>query len=97
MTVIEAENGADAIRKLSAWKFDLIVTDVNMPVMDGLTLIARVRAGTAHKSTPIIVITTAGSADDREKALELGANEYLVKPIQAPVFVGLARKLLKIF
>lgn len=96
MQVVEAEHGADAVRKLAAWKFDLIVTDINMPVMDGLTLIARIRAGTAHRTTPIIVITTDGGTGDRDRALALGATEYLVKPLQAPVFVGIAKKLLNV-
>lgn len=94
MQTVEAEHGSDAIRRLSMWKFDLIVTDINMPVMDGLTLIARIRAGTTHRETPIIVITTEGAHSDRVKALELGATEYLIKPLQAPVFLALARNLL---
>jgi len=97
MHVVEAEHGADAVRKLSAWKFDLIVTDVNMPIMDGLTLIARIRAGTAHRTTPIVVVTTDAGTADREKALALGATEYLVKPIQAPTLLGVAKKLLNVF
>lgn len=96
MQTVEAEHGADAIRRLAMWKFDLIVTDINMPVMDGLTLIARIRAGTTHRETPIVVITTEGAHSDRERALELGANEYLIKPLQAPVFLALAQNLLRL-
>ncbi|MBK8172130.1 MAG: response regulator [Sandaracinaceae bacterium] len=94
MHVVEAEHGADAVRKLSAWKFDLIVTDINMPVMDGLTLVARIRAGVSHRETPIIVVTTEGAESDRERALLLGATEYLIKPLQAPVFLAKAKHLL---
>jgi two-component system, chemotaxis family, chemotaxis protein CheY len=85
MRVVEAANGVEALRKLAppAW-FDIILTDVNMPVMDGLKLVQRIRMDAELKDIPIIVITTESSTPDRERALALGASAYITKPIQAP-------------
>src|SRR3977135_619070 len=76
----EADDGVDGLRKLAAGKFDIILTDINMPIMDGLKLVKRVRSDPTHKDTPIIVITTEGSSQDRQRALQLGANAYITKP-----------------
>jgi two-component system, chemotaxis family, chemotaxis protein CheY len=76
LRVTEADDGVDGLRKLANARFDLIVTDINMPIMDGLKLIRRVRTDPVHKDTPIIVITTEGSQEDRHRALQLGANAY---------------------
>jgi two-component system, chemotaxis family, chemotaxis protein CheY len=62
--------------------------------MDGLKLIQRVRTDPRHKDTPIIVITTEGGKQDRERALKLGANAYITKPIQAPQVIQTVRELL---
>lgn len=85
--VTEAEDGLDAMRKLATQKFDLIITDLNMPIMDGLKLIKRIRDDAVHRSTPIIVVTTERGAEDRARALALGANAYVTKPIRAPEIV----------
>src|ERR1035437_10366508 len=84
LMVTEADDGVDGLRKLAGAKFDLILTDINMPIMDGLKLVKRVRSDPMHKDTPIIIITTEGSTEDRQRALQLGANAYMTKPIQAP-------------
>ena len=84
LKVTEADDGVDGLRKLAGAKFDLILTDINMPIMDGLKLVKRVRSDPMHKDTPIIIITTEGSTEDRQRALQLGANAYITKPIQAP-------------
>ena len=67
-----------------------------MPIMDGLKLVKRVRSDPAHKETPIVVITTEGSSEDRQRALDLGANAYITKPIQAPQVIATVKNLLKI-
>jgi two-component system chemotaxis response regulator CheY len=90
----EAVDGAEAWRKLGAARFDVILTDVNMPVIDGLKLIALVRGGGAHRKTPIVVISTEGARADRERGLALGANAWLVKPVQAHEVARAVRKLL---
>jgi two-component system chemotaxis response regulator CheY len=94
--IVEANDGVDGLKKLSAEKFDLIFTDINMPIMDGLKLVSLVRTDSNYKATPIVVITTEGAQEDRERALALGANAYITKPIQPNNILDVARRLLKI-
>ena len=93
--IVEAQDGMDGLRKVSSDHFDLALIDINMPVMDGLKLISLMRGEETLKDIPIVVITTEGAAEDRERALTLGANEYLTKPIQANRVLSVARGLLK--
>ena len=93
--IVEAQDGMDGLRKVSSDHFDLALIDINMPVMDGLKLISLMRGEETLKDIPIVVITTEGAAEDRERALKLGANEYLTKPIQANRVLSVARGLLK--
>lgn len=92
--IVEANDGVDGLKKLSAQKFDLILTDINMPIMDGLKLVSMVRNDPNYKETPIIVITTEGATEDRERALALGANEYITKPIQTMQILETVKKLM---
>ena len=92
--ISEANDGVDGLKKLSADKFDLIVTDINMPIMDGLKLVSMVRNDPNYKETPIIIITTEGATEDRERALALGANEYITKPIQTMQILETVKKLM---
>jgi two-component system, chemotaxis family, chemotaxis protein CheY len=96
LEVLEADDGVDALRKLAASKLDIILTDINMPIMDGLKLVKRVRSDEALKNIPIIIITTEGAEEDRQRALALGANAYITKPIQAPQVIAKVKELLKI-
>lgn len=96
MDVVEAENGLSGIRALATQRFDLVVTDVNMPVMDGLKLIRHVRSDPRHEDTPIVVITTESAPNDRDRAMALGANAYIEKPIQAPRVIRAVKKLLEV-
>jgi two-component system chemotaxis response regulator CheY len=94
MASSEAENGAEAWRKLAGGRYDVVLTDVNMPVLDGLKLVALVRGGGAHREVPIVVVTTEGAEADRRRALALGASAYLVKPVRADEVVETVRGLL---
>jgi two-component system, chemotaxis family, chemotaxis protein CheY len=94
--VTEAENGVDGLRKLAGAKFDIILTDINMPIMDGLKLVRRVRTDPVHQNVPILVITTESADEDRQRALALGANAYITKPIQAPQVIEKVKELLGI-
>ena len=94
LKVTEAEDGVDGLRKLAGGKFDLVITDINMPIMDGLKLVKRVRTDPVHKAVPIVIITTEGAAEDRQRALSLGANAYITKPIQANEVIAKVRELL---
>jgi two-component system, chemotaxis family, chemotaxis protein CheY len=96
VAVTEADNGVAGLKKLATERFDLIITDINMPLMDGLKLVRRVRADERHKEVPIIVITTEGTSEDRQRAMALGASAYITKPIQAPQVITTVKQLLKI-
>lgn len=96
LKVTEADDGVDGLKKLAANKFDIILTDINMPIMDGLKLVKRVRSDPVHKNVPIVIITTESAEEDRQRALSLGANAYITKPIQAPQVIAKVRELLGI-
>ena len=96
LSVLEADDGVDALRKMAATKLDIILTDINMPIMDGLKLVKRVRSDEALKDIPIVIITTEGAEEDRQRALALGANAYITKPIQAPQVIAKVKELLRL-
>jgi len=87
--VIEATDGVDALKKLSSEKVDLILADINMPVMDGLKLVSLVKNNETYKNIPVIIITTEGAREDKERAMAIGANAYLAKPIQTQELIKL--------
>ena len=94
---LEAQDGAEGLKRLSTERFDIILTDINMPIMDGLKLIAHVRGeDSAHKAVPVVVITTESAPEDRRRAMALGANAYLVKPLRAHEVIAAVRELLKL-
>jgi len=93
--IVEAQDGMDGLRKVSGDAFDLALIDINMPIMDGLKLISLMRSEDTLKDIPIVVITTEGAQEDRDRALQLGADEYLTKPIQTNRVLAVAKSLLK--
>jgi two-component system chemotaxis response regulator CheY len=96
LEVIEADDGVDGLRKLAGGTFDLILTDINMPIMDGLKLVRRVRTDPVHKDVPIVIITTENAEEDRQRAMALGATAYITKPIQAAQVIAKVKELLGI-
>ena len=78
--VIEASDGRDALEKLKTDHINLVITDWNMPQMDGLTLVKALRSSDEFKQLPILMITTRSVRDDIVKALKAGVNNYIVKP-----------------
>jgi two-component system chemotaxis response regulator CheY len=94
--LVEAQDGMDGLRKVTSDHFDLALVDINMPVMDGLKLISLIRGEDNLKDMRICVITTEGASEDRDRALALGADEYLTKPIQAHKVLAIAKSLLKV-
>jgi two-component system chemotaxis response regulator CheY len=78
-----AENGLEAIEKLGTEGVNLVMTDLNMPYMDGLELTRTLRADSATRHIPILMVTTEADDAERKKALEAGADGYLVKPVSA--------------
>jgi CheY-like chemotaxis protein len=92
LNVIEAENGKIALEKLSGnQKIDIVLMDVMMPVMDGLTAIKKIRENLKHSDLPIIVLTAKAMKEDRIKAIEAGANDYLSKPLDTEKLLSLMR------
>ena len=93
--IIEAVDGLDALRKLAGpEKIDLMLTDINMPGLDGLKLVSLVRENAQLRNIPIIIITTEGAEEDRERGLALGANAYIAKPIQSSHLIRTISELL---
>jgi two-component system chemotaxis response regulator CheY len=91
--ITEAEDGIQAMARLSYDSYDLMITDINMPQMNGLSLIKKVR-GEMQLNVPIIIVTTMGLESDRDAGLELGANAYVTKPVTGPNLVQEASALL---
>jgi two-component system chemotaxis response regulator CheY len=96
LQIVEANDGVGGLKKLSAEKFDLIMTDINMPIMDGLKLVSLIRNDPQYTEVPVVVITTEGAQEDRDRALALGANEYITKPIQTAKILEVVRRLLNL-
>lgn len=78
--IIPCSDGMEAMEKLPTQKIDLIITDLNMPNIDGFELISSVRKNSVYKELPIIVLSSLGATEDLQKGLECGANSYLIKP-----------------
>ena len=78
--VVEASSGFEALRLLPREKVDLILTDINMPDINGLELISYLRNNSNYRSIPVFIVSTEGSQKDVDKGKLLGANEYVVKP-----------------
>ena len=93
-TVAEAENGAAGIEKANTGNFDLIITDLNMPVMDGLTMIETLRKMPAHTGVPIVFLTTESDDAMKARAKAAGATGWLTKPFDPEQLVRIARKVL---
>jgi len=83
LEIDEAESGFAALRMLPKQAYDLIVTDINMPDINGLELVSFVKCDPRYRRTPLVIVSTEGSERDREKGLALGADAYLVKPFGA--------------
>jgi len=81
--VVEASGGFDALRLLPRGPYDLVITDINMPDINGLELIQFIRTNEHHRTTPILLISTQSSDRDRARALSLGADGYVAKPFTA--------------
>ena len=80
LSVVEASSGFEALRLLPRGPYDLVITDINMPDINGLELISFIRRSELHKETPVLIISTQSSERDRARGLSLGANGYLIKP-----------------
>lgn len=93
-TVTEAVDGKDGLAKLNGGQFDIIVTDLNMPNMDGLTMIRELRKLPAHTGVPVIFLTTESDAEIKQQAKAAGATGWLTKPFDPESLVKIVRKVL---
>jgi len=94
--ILEAENGVEALEVMSKNKVDIIITDWNMPEMDGLTYVKEIRKNPAYDETPILMITTEAAKEDILIALKSGVNNYVVKPFTPDILQEKVFKLLDI-
>lgn len=92
--VTEAVDGMDGLNKAKAGSFDMIVTDLNMPNMNGLAMIEALRSSPAHTGIPIIFLTTESDADMKSRAKAAGATGWITKPFDPEQLVKIARKVL---
>ncbi|CAN0622787.1 two-component system, chemotaxis family, chemotaxis protein CheY [Burkholderia multivorans] len=91
--VIEACDGKDAIQKLSGQKIHLIISDVNMPNMDGISLVKAIKEIPAYKFTPIVMLTTESQDDKKKQGQAAGAKAWMVKPFNPPQLLTVVQKL----
>ena len=96
LDIVEATDGVDALRKLPEFAFDLVLSDINMPVMDGLKLLTMMKNNPKYKDIPVVIITTEGREEDMKKGLALGAANYIPKPIQTPHLLKVVKDILSI-
>ena len=94
--VVCAISGFEALKVLPRFQFALIITDINMPDINGLELINFVKKNPHYKDTPLFVVTTEGREQDRDRGLQLGADEYVVKPVAPERLCDLVRRYLKL-
>ena len=92
--VIEASDGKDALSKLTGQKVHLIISDVNMPNMDGITFVKEVKKLANYKFTPIIMLTTESAEDRKRDGQAAGAKAWLVKPFKPEVLLNAVQKLI---
>ncbi len=94
-TVVFAENGLDALEKLGTETVNLVMTDLNMPYMDGMELIKTLRADPQLSEIPVLMVTTENDEEERAKALSSGANGYLVKPVTGDAIAQNIKSIIK--
>ena len=92
--IVEASSGFHALRLLPRGPYDLVITDINMPDINGLELVRFIRDSETHKRTPLVIISTDGREADRDRGMRLGANAYLTKPFEPEQLVEIVRSLL---
>jgi two-component system, chemotaxis family, chemotaxis protein CheY len=93
--VLQAVDGQDGLAKLATERVDVVITDINMPKMDGYEVVRRLRGDPAYRSTPILVLTTEGEAEKRDIARKAGASGWMVKPFDPDRLVEAVRKVVQ--
>lgn len=96
LEVIEASSGFDALKALPHHKFDAILTDINMPDINGLELVSFLKSHPLYRSIPVMVISTENTEEDRNRAVALGAEDYLIKPFTVEELQDKLQRLLRV-
>ena len=96
LEAVQTASGFEALKILPRHRFELIITDINMPDINGLELINFVKKNPNYRDVPLFVITTEGREQDRERGIALGAAEYLVKPFSPESLEALVRRYLRL-
>jgi len=91
--VVEADDGKTALTKLDGRKYHLVISDVNMPHMDGFTFVQHMKANAAYKYTPVVMLTTEASPEKKEQGKAVGAKAWIVKPFVPDQLVAVVAKL----
>ena len=91
-TVIEADNGVNALKALQGAKVDAIITDVNMPEMDGITLVRKIRGIPQHAGTPVLILTTESDQSKKDEGRSAGATGWIVKPFSPEKLLQIVAK-----
>jgi two-component system chemotaxis response regulator CheY len=92
--VLEAVDGKDALAKLSSRKVDMLITDLNMPNMNGLELVKEVRTGSTNRMTPIIMLTTESQEIKKTEAKALGVSGWIIKPFRPEQLLAVVRRVI---
>lgn len=95
LDVVTAENGIDALEKLAAGDINIILSDINMPYMDGIEFLKSLRADPRWFDMPVFMVTTEADPEEKERAFNAGANEYLIKPVTADDVMNVIKNLLR--
>lgn len=93
--VVTAENGLDALEKMGTENINLVVTDMNMPFMDGIELTKTLRADPNWQHVPILMVMTEADEEEKKRAATAGVDDYLVKPANAEQITASVKKILK--
>lgn len=93
--VLEASNGKDALKKLDERPVHMLITDVNMPELDGISLVRRVRENPSYRFIPIIILTTESQQAKKKEGREAGATGWIVKPFSPDQLTAVVRKVME--
>lgn len=94
-SLVFAENGLDALEKLARERISLILSDLNMPYMDGIELLRSIRSNPSLAHIPFLMVTTEADEEEKRKAIDSGANGYLIKPVTAEIILQNIKNILK--
>ena len=92
--IVEAANGKDALEKLEKKPVHMLITDINMPELDGISLVRKVRESSSHRFIPIIVLTTESQDEKKKEGKKAGATGWIVKPFKPEQLIAVVRKVL---